>query len=121
MVANCACWVDLLDAANGFDAANVGASVRHREARRIISASQTASGLFLLTSPDQSLPATTFKHDKFVSACQYRATPAQNQDDLPLQRHRLYYAGEEGSGDAGAIGELSSISEASSGCDQRLG
>ena len=33
MVVNCACWVDLLDAANSFDAANAGASVRHREAR----------------------------------------------------------------------------------------
>jgi hypothetical protein len=56
---------------------------------------------------------------KHIVPCDH-ATPAQNQDDLPLQRHRLY-AGEEGSGGAGAIGELSSISEASSGCDHRLG
>ena len=59
MVVNCACWIDVLDAANSFDASNCGASVRHREARRAISASQTGSGLFLLTSPDLSLPATT--------------------------------------------------------------
>ena len=38
MVANCACWIDVLDAANDFDASNDGASVRHREARRVISA-----------------------------------------------------------------------------------
>ena len=73
MVANCACWIDVLDAAGGFDCANGGASIRHREARRAISTSQTGSGLFLLTSPDLSLPATTIVHDKFVSACQYRA------------------------------------------------
>ena len=72
MVANCACWVDVLDAANDFDSANSGASIRHREARRTISTSQTGSGLFLLTSPDLSLPATTIVHDKFISACQYR-------------------------------------------------
>ena len=73
MVVNCACWIDLLDAANDFDSSNAGATVRHREARRVVSASQAGSGLFLLTSPDLSLPATTIQHDSFVSACQYRA------------------------------------------------
>jgi hypothetical protein len=73
MVVNCACWIDVLDAANAFDATNVGATIRHREARRVISASQVGSGLFLLTSPDLSLPATTIAHDAFISTCQYRA------------------------------------------------
>ena len=73
MVVNLACWIDVLDAANTFDASNAGASIRHREARRTISTSQTGSGLFLLTSPDLSLPATTIAHDKFLSAAQYRA------------------------------------------------
>ena len=73
MVVNCARWLDVLDAANCFDATNAGASIRHREARRTISTAQTGSGLFLLTSPDLSLPATSIAHDSFISACQYRA------------------------------------------------
>ena len=77
MVVNLACWIDVLDACVGGacvgGACVGGASIRHREARRTISTSQTGSGLFLLTSPDLSLPATTIAHDKFLSAAQYRA------------------------------------------------
>ena len=49
-------WVRLLDAAHEFDRTAVDTTLDHREATRIVSASQFASGSWLEVPPDASLP-----------------------------------------------------------------
>ena len=49
-------WVRLLDAAHEFDRTAVDTALDHREATRIVSASQFASGSWLEVPPDTLLP-----------------------------------------------------------------
>ena len=73
MVMHCASWLDLLDAAHSFDASNPAATVRHREARRVISASQHGSGHFLFVTPDRAIRHSAVRSAALVSSAQYRA------------------------------------------------
>ena len=71
-VGACQAWHDALDACHEFDAGNAGACTPHREARRLISASQHGSGCWLLTLPDRSVRASTIRSPVFLSSGQSR-------------------------------------------------
>jgi len=66
-------WLNLLDAATAFDLNNVGADVRNREARRIVSAAQPASGADLLVTPDRYIRGSYRSSPGFIASVQYRA------------------------------------------------
>ena len=49
-------WLKLVDAAHEYDRTAVDTKINHREAARIVSASQFGSGAWLEVPPDASLP-----------------------------------------------------------------
>ena len=65
-------WVRLLDAAHEFDRTAVDTTLNHREATRIVSASQFASGAWLEVPPDASLPYARPRSGPYAIALQRR-------------------------------------------------
>ena len=66
-------WLELLDKAHGFDSTATDTSLDHREATRLISASQFGSGAWLeAVTPDASLPFTRPRSGPYTIALQRR-------------------------------------------------
>ena len=73
MVVDADRWMRTLDRINAFDAANTDATIKRREAKRFISASQTGAGAFLHVSPDRAIRGSAVTSTTLLSAIQYRA------------------------------------------------
>ena len=72
-VANADRWLRAHSVHYSFDLHNAGlASVREREATRLVSCSQPGAGDFLKCLPDQALRGSIVHSDAFVAACQRR-------------------------------------------------
>ena len=65
-------WLELLDKAHTFDSTAVDTPLDHREATRLISASQFGSGAWLEVAPDASLPFTRPRSGPYTIALQRR-------------------------------------------------
>ena len=69
---NCEAWLQAKTACDSFDSANASASIRHREATRLISCSQVGSGAWLLRLPDPSVKGSVIPSVGFRTRCQRR-------------------------------------------------
>jgi len=66
-------WLNTLDTVNAFDTANAStATVKRREAKRFISASQTGAGEFLRVASDDAIRGSTITSSNLLTAIQYR-------------------------------------------------
>jgi len=66
-------WLNTLDTVNAFDTANAStATVKRREAKRFISASQTGAGEFLRVASDDAIRGSTITSSTLLTAIQYR-------------------------------------------------
>ena len=65
-------WLELLDKAHDFDSTAIDTPLDHREATRLISASQFGSGAWLEVAPDASLPFTRPRSGPYTIALQRR-------------------------------------------------
>ena len=65
-------WLELLDKAHDFDSTAIDTPLDHREATRVISASQFGSGAWLEVTPDASLPFTRPRSGPYTIALQRR-------------------------------------------------
>ena len=71
-VTNHSKWLSLIDGAHEFDAVATDTKINHREATRVISASQFGAGMWLEAAPDASLPHSKLKSGPYVIALQRR-------------------------------------------------
>ena len=65
-------WLNTLDTVNAFDTANTTSTVKRREAKRFISASQTGAGEFLRVVSDDAIRGSTITSSTLLTAVQYR-------------------------------------------------
>ena len=73
MVAHCSSWLEWIAEARDFDAANGGATIPNREARRVISVSQLGSSAWLAVIADRGLRYSRIRSPVFRAALQYRS------------------------------------------------
>ena len=71
-VAHHARWLTLVDAAHEFDRGADDTPIPHREATRLISASQFGAGIWLEAAPDASLPGSRLRSGPYIIALQRR-------------------------------------------------
>ena len=111
-ILHCSAWLDALDECHTFDADNSDAVTPHREARRLIGASQHGSGAWLNTLPDPSVRKSAIRSPSFISSAQsrlglYQSCLAESLDvdaargDIVTQADRL------GDADAHALNKTS--------------
>jgi len=65
-------WLELVDALHEYDRTAADTNVSHREATRLISASQFGAGMWLEAAPDASLPHSRLRSGPYVVALQRR-------------------------------------------------
>ena len=63
-------WLNTLDTVNAFDTANTTSTVKRREAKRFISASQTGAGEFLRVVSDDAIRGSTITSSTLLTAVQ---------------------------------------------------
>ena len=80
-------WLELIDAAHEFDRTAADTKISHREATRIVSASQFGAGMWLEACPDASVTYTRADSGAYVVALQrrlglYMSTARSVNDDV---------------------------------------
>ena len=75
-VAHHARWLTLVDAAHEFDRGADDTPIPHREATRLISASQFGAGIWLEAAPDASLPGSRLRSGPYIICLLYTSDAA---------------------------------------------
>ena len=93
-------WLELIDAAHEFDRTAVDTKISHREATRVVSASQFGAGMWLEACPDASLAHSRVSSGPYVIAMQrrlglYISSARAANDDLLAAGEEPDYLGDK--------------------------